>query len=357
MAGSRPDKLVTIADVAERAGVSQMTVSRVINGSAAVRDAKRSRVEQAINDLGYVPNRLARGLSARRLGVIAVLVPDLTNPYFTEIVHKIEEVANEQGLTVLLGNSDERPEREADFLQTVAALRLDGAIIGATGDSAAPSIKLLEGAGIPVVMIDRRIDKLDLDIVLGATTEPAELLTRHLIEHGHRRIGMIGGPSTASTSRERADGYRQALSHAQIEADPALYRESRFRRADGHRIGKELLEAKSPPTALLTANSFLAFGVISAAQELGLRVPDDLAIASFDDFEIGPREPILTCADQPASEIAELATRRLLARMRGDESEPRTVTVGTDLIIRSSCGCGDGHGEAALAAGGETTPT
>ena len=133
MATARSEKQVTIADVAERAGVSQMTVSRVINASAAVRSDKRARVERAIRELGYVPNRLARGLSARRLGVIAVLVPDLTNPYFTEIVHKIEEVANEQGLTVLLGNSDERPEREADFLRTVAALRLDGAIIGATG--------------------------------------------------------------------------------------------------------------------------------------------------------------------------------------------------------------------------------
>ena len=133
MATTRPDGQVTIADVAQRAGVSQMTVSRVINSSAAVRPDKRARVERAIEELGYVPNRLARGLSARRLGVIAVLVPDLTNPFFTEIVHKIEDVANEQGLTVVLGNSDERPEREADFLRTVAALRVDGAIIGATG--------------------------------------------------------------------------------------------------------------------------------------------------------------------------------------------------------------------------------
>jgi LacI family transcriptional regulator len=339
MAATRADRQVTIADVAERAGVSQMTVSRVINASAVVKPDKRARVERAVKELGYVPNRLARGLSARRLGVIAVLVPDLTNPYFTEIVHKIEEVANEQGLTVLLGNSDERPDRESDFLQTVAALRVDGAIIGATGDSAAASIKQLEGAGIPVVAIDRRIDKLELDIVLGATTEPAELLTQHLVEHGHQRIGMIGGPSTASTSRERADGYRQALREAGLKIDPALYRESRFSQSDGFAIGTELLSQPDRPTALLTANSFLAFGVIAAAEALGIKVPDDLAIASFDDFEIGPRAPILTCADQPASEIAELAARRLLARMRGDDSEPRTAIVGTDLRIRTSCGC------------------
>ena len=339
MAAARSTKQVTIADVAERAGVSQMTVSRVINASAAVRSDKRARVERAIKELGYVPNRLARGLSARQLGVIAVLVPDLTNPYFTEIVHKIEEIANEQGLTVLMGNSDERPEREADFLRTVAALRVDGAIVGATGDAAAASIKQLGSAGIPVVAIDRRIDKLELDMVLGATTEPAQLLTQHLIEHGHRRIGMIGGPSTASTSRERGEGYRQALREAQIEVDPSLYRDSRFSRSDGFDIGSELLGGPDPPTALLTANSFLAFGVIGAAEALGLRVPDDLAIASFDDFEIGPREPILTCADQPASEIAELAARRLLALMRGDDSEPRTAIVGTDLRIRTSCGC------------------
>ena len=136
-----------------------MTVSRVINSSAAVRPDKRARVERAVEELGYVPNRLARGLSARRLGVIAVLVPDLTNPFFTEIVHKIEDVANEQGLTVVLGNSDERPEREVDF-PTVAALRVDGAIIGATGDGAAASVRRLQTAGIPVVALDRRVGKL-----------------------------------------------------------------------------------------------------------------------------------------------------------------------------------------------------
>jgi LacI family transcriptional regulator len=346
MATIRSDGQVTIADVARRAGVSQMTVSRVINSSAAVRPDKRARVERAIEELGYVPNRLARGLSARRLGVIAVLVPDLTNPFFTEIVHKIEDVANEQGLTVVLGNSDERPEREADFLRTVAALRVDGAIIGATGDGAVSSVRRLQSAGIPVVALDRRVGKLDIDIVLGAASEPAQLLTQHLIQHGHKRIGMIGGPATASTSRERAEGYRQALREAGLDEDPSLYRESRFSRSDGSRIGRELLEQPDRPTALLTANSFLAFGVIDAAESLGLSVPGDLAIASFDDFEIGPREPILTCADQPASDIAELAARRLLARLRGDDSEARTVIVGTDLKIRTSCGCS--HGESPL---------
>jgi LacI family transcriptional regulator len=240
---------------------------------------------------------------------------------------------------VLLGNSDEQQDREANFLQTVAALRVDGAILGATGDGTVASVKPLQAAGIPVVAIDRRVDRLAADIVLGATTGPARLLTQHLIEHGHTRIGMIGGPSTASTSRERAEGYREALQEARLEADPELYRESRFSRSDGLQIGRELLERPDRPTALLTANSFLAFGVIEAADGLGLRVPDDLAIASFDDFEIGPRPPILTCADQPASDIAELATRRLLSRMRGDESEPRTLVLGTDLRIRTSCGC------------------
>jgi LacI family transcriptional regulator len=345
MATTRSEGQVTIADVARRAGVSQMTVSRVINSSAAVRPDKRGRVERAIEELGYVPNRLARGLSARRLGVIAVLVPDLTNPFFTEIVHKIEDVANEQGLTVVLGNSDERPEREADFLRTVSALRVDGAIIGATGDGAVSSVRRLQNAGIPVVALDRRVGKLDIDIVLGAASEPAQLLTQHLIQHGHKRIGRIGGPATASTSRERAEGYRQALREAGLDEDPSLYRESRFSRSDGSRIGRELLEHPDRPTALLTANSFLAFGVIDAAKSLGLSVPDDLAIASFDDFEIGPREPILTCADQPASDIAELAARRLLARLRGDDSEARTVIVGTDIRIRTSCGCS--HGESA----------
>ena len=253
-----------------------------------------------------MPNRLARGLSARQLGVIAVLVPDLTNPYFTEIVHKIEEIANEQGLTVLLGNSDERPRargglsanrcRPAPGRRDPRSHRRRG---GRERQAARErwdsgrrdrSSHRQAGAGHRPRRDDRT--RPAAHAASDRARSPADRDDRRPLDRLHQPRARRGLSPGASRGPDR-DG---SIAVPGVEVSPVG--RSRNRR--------ELLGGSDPPTALLTANSFLAFGVISAAEALGLKVPDDLAIASFDDFEIGPREPILTCADQPASEIAEL---------------------------------------------------
>jgi LacI family transcriptional regulator len=316
-----------------------MTVSRVLNGSPRVSDDTRLAVQQAIDELGYVPSRQAQRLNGSRLGVIALLVPDLSNPYFIEIVRSVEDLATANGLTVLVGNSDERAERERFFVETIAALNLDGAIIGATGDNATETIRRLESTGTPIVLIDRRVEGIEADFVVGAGEEPAYQLTGHLIDHGHTRIAVVAGPQSASTSRERIIGYERALRERKVPVERRLIRSAEFTRPGGHGAGIEILSLAQRPSAVVTANSFIAFGVIDAARQLGLSVPEDVAVVSFDDFEVTPAEPLLTCADQPAAEIGRSAVTSLLERMDGDDSPPRTMVLGAELNIRTSCGC------------------
>lgn len=335
---ARPRR-ATIAEVANRAGVSKMTVSRVANGSARVSSQTRNAVLAAIDELGYIPNRVARGLTGQRLGLLAVIVPDLENPFFTRIVRSVEDVANANGRTVILGNSDEQLQREAAYLEAFAALQVDGVLLGATGDASAPYVARVQRAGVPVVLIDRRVPGIQADVVVGAAMEPARFLTEHLLDHGHVRIGMVAGPSSASTSRDREAGYRQALADRGLQPSADLVQGEGFTRAAGLAAGRALLRRADRPSAVVAANSFLAFGVIAAARELGLEVPDDLAVVSFDDYEITAGEPFLTCADQPAADIAQAATRLLLERIAGADGLPRTVVVGTELRVRTSCGC------------------
>jgi LacI family transcriptional regulator len=333
---------VTAAQVAERAGVSKMTVSRVVNGSKRVTDETRRAVKTAIKELGFVPSQLARRLTGRRLGVVALLVPDLANPFFTQVIHGCEDVMRDAGFTILLGNSGEAPHREKSFLETVGALQVDGVILGATGDAATAAVQRLQRAGIAVVLIDRSVADVDADLVVGAAVTPAYLLTQHLLGHGHRRIAMVGGSPEASTSRDRIRGYRDALRDHGIEPDERLIMGGAFTREVGKTTGAALLVAPDRPTAIVAANSLLAFGVIDAALDLDLRVAKDLAVVSFDDVEVTAGRPFLTCADQPAEEVGRIAAVRLLKRLNGDESPAETIVLDTQVRIRASCGCDPG---------------
>jgi LacI family transcriptional regulator len=330
---------VTAAEVAERAGVSKMTVSRVVNGSKRVTDETRCSVEAAIKELGFVPSQLARRLTGRRLGVVALLVPDLANPFFTQVIHGCDGVMRDAGFIILLGDSGEASEREKSLLERVGALNVDGVILGATGDAATAAVQRLQGTGTPIVLIDRSVAGVDADLVVGTTVEPAYSLTKHLLGHGHRRIAMVGGSAEASTSRDRVSGYRRALCDHGIEVDQRLIMGGAFTREVGKTAADILLALPERPTAIVAANSLLAFGVIDAALDLNLRVADDLAVVSFDDVEVTAGEPFLTCADQPAEEIGRVAAIRLLKRLDGDECPAETIVLDTQIRIRASCGC------------------
>ncbi len=329
---------VTIADVARRARVSPMTVSRVVNGSDHVSDQTRRRVERAMVNLGYIPNRVARGLVVNKLGVLALVIPDLSNPFFTKVARGVEARANLAGYTVILGNSDEDAHREEAYLRAVSSLQVDGVILASSGRGSGASLAWPLRRGIPVVLLDREVDGFEGDFVHGESRRASRLLVEHLIEHGHHRIAMVSGPLEASTARDREHGYRAALGHHGLRFDPALLRRAPYTRAGGYREALALLAREDRPSAVFAANNFLAFGVMDAAREQGLRVPQDLAVVTFDDVEIAADEPFLTCADQPAEALGQAAIGLLLDRLDGDHSPPRTVMLETELRIRRSCG-------------------
>jgi LacI family transcriptional regulator len=331
---------VTIRDVAVRCGVSPMTVSRVINGSARVSPETRRRVEQAIAELGYVPSSLARGLSRRRTGTIAVIVPDVANPFFTLIVRAAEEVARRAGYRVILCDTRADLAVEQDVVGEMLAHRVEGIVIAPVGKRSAPHLRRLDRFGMPFVLIDRTVEGVDADAVLGDSVGGATQLVEHLIALGHRRIGMIVESDEVSTARDRRRGYEAALRGAGIALDPALVAEASVDPAGGVAGMTELLGVEEPPTAVFTVNNLVAVGAIEAVRAAGLEVPDDVALVCFDDIEYASRlYPFLTAMEQPAETFGTLGTQLLLERIEGRGPDRRqTVVLSGQFVVRRSCG-------------------
>jgi LacI family transcriptional regulator len=317
-----------------------MTVSRVVNDSSSVTAATRRRVERALRELDYIPNRAARSLVVNRLGVLALLIPDISNPFFPLLVRGAEGVARSADYALVLGNSDEDLDRESSFLTAVCSLGVDGVLLAPAGDGSAASLELLERQRVPFVLIDRTIDGVAADVVRGESRAAACRLTEHLIRHGHERIAMVSGPADITTARHRELGFSDALAAHGLPLSPELVRRVPYTRSAGHRAALAVLSGPDRPTGLVTANNFLAFGALDAARELGIRVPEELAIVTFDDVEIVAEEPFLTCAAQPAEAIGRVALQRLIARLDDDELPHEEIVLDTDIRIRHSCSCG-----------------
>jgi LacI family transcriptional regulator len=331
---------VTIKEVARHAGVSAMTVSRVINSSPSVSPETRSRVELAIAELGYIPSRLARGLSAQRTGTLALIVPDVANPFFTLIVRGSEDVARRAGFRLLLCDTRADLELEREVIDELIAHRVEGILIAPVSDRSREHLRRLARYGVPFVLVDRTVPGVEADTILGDSAGGAQQLVEHLIALGHRRIGMITESNTVSTARDRRHGYHAALAAAELDADPALLVESSVD-PDGGRDGmRRLLELDEPPTAVFTVNNLVALGAIEAVRATGREVPDDVALVCFDDIEYASRmHPFLTVMEQPAETFGTLGTQLLLERIerRGDNRR-RTVVLPAQFIVRRSCG-------------------
>jgi len=330
---------VTIREVAERAGVSTMTVSRVLNESNRVQPETRQKVELAIAELGYVPNSLARGLSSQKTGVLALIVPDVANPFFTKVVRGAENVGWRNGYRAILCNTENDITREEAYLEDMLAQRVEGLIIAPTSDQSRRQLNLVAQHKVPFVMIDRAVEGLDNDLVEGDNIGGAKKLVEHLIKLGHRRIAMVNGPLDISTSRDRLKGYCQALEAANIAYDPELVLQTNVDQLGGYRAGKQLLGFKVRPSAVFTVNNLTAVGVIQVVREAGLTIPEDLALVCFDDIEIASIIcPFVTVMAQPAESFGTIALQLLLDRISGRAVERRHVTLSPELIIRESCG-------------------
>jgi LacI family transcriptional regulator len=332
---------VTMRQVAEKAGVSAMTVSRVINESPRVSEEARTRVEAAIAELGYVPNRLASGLIRRKTGAIGLIVPDVANPFFTLVVRGAEEVAWRAGYHVILCNTQGNIERERGYLEDMLAFQVEGLLIVPAGDRSRPSLRVLKKNGVPFVLIDRSIEGHEGDLVQGDSVAGARRLIEHLISLGHRHIGMVTETNEVSTARDRVQGYREALAGAGIQFRPELVVEaSAIDVAAAHDATVKLLDLLDPPTAIFSVNNIAVVGVAEAARERGLEIPRDLALVCFDDIEHASRFlPFLTVMAQPAETFGTIATQLLLDRIAGHVSDRRRVVVlPPDFVVRESCG-------------------
>jgi LacI family transcriptional regulator len=331
---------VTISDVARSAGVSSMTVSRVMNDSAGVRPATRQRVEVAIAELGYVPNRLARGLSRQRTGTLAVIVPDVANPFYTLIVRGAEDVARRAGFRVILCDTRSDIVAEQEVIEEMIAHRVEGILIAPVNDRSRDHLRRLAKFGVPFVLVDRTVPGIDSDAVLGDSESGARQLIEHLIAHGHRRIGMIVEAGDVSTARDRRRGYEAALTAAGIPVDTALVAHAAVDPSGGLDGMRQLLALEDPPTAVFTVNNLVAVGAIEAVRAAGLEVPDDIALVCFDDIEYASRlYPFLTVMEQPAETFGTLGTQLLIERLEGRGSErSRLVVLPAEFIIRRSCG-------------------
>jgi LacI family transcriptional regulator len=334
--------VVTLQDVAQHAGVSAMTVSRVINHPARVAPATRQRVEQVIHDLGFVPNALARSLLHGRTHTIALIVSDISNPFFTQVARGVEDVAQRNGYTVIFGNSDESPEKERQYIQALRSRRIDGMLIAPAGSASRPMLELLLRHKNPFVLIDRVIEGVPADTVIGDSVGGARLLTEHLIGLGHRRIALVNGPLEVSTARDRRRGYLEALHAHGIESSPLLIVEGYYKRDSGYQAARQLLALPPDqrPTAIFAGNNFLSVGVIEALREARLAVPQDIAVVSFDDIELASAiYPFLTVVAQPARTFGTIAMQFLLDRLDGVEPPaPRKVVLPPELLVRISCG-------------------
>jgi LacI family transcriptional regulator len=331
--------LSTIHDVAKRAGVSPGTVSRVLNNASNVTPEIREKVERVIEELGYVPNVVARSLRIKRTRSLALLIPDITNIFWTTIARGVEDAAQSRDYSVLLCNTDENPTKQLRYLNLVASQRVDGVII-APHDSNAGQLKKLWDRGIPAVVVDRRIKGWEVDTVCSDSVSGARALVQHLIQLGHKHIAIISGPSTISTAEDRVAGYCIALTEAGIPINPRLIKRGEYRNASGEYLTQQLLDEGLNVTAIFAANNTIAMGVIDALEKRELRIPEDVAIVSFGDFPHDSRFfPFLTSVVQPAYEMGMNAAQLLFSRLDTEGNLlPRIIELPTRLVIRYSCG-------------------
>lgn len=331
--------MTTITDVAKRAGVAPVTVSRVINGAPNVNPATRERVERTIVELGYVPNVVARSLRSKRTRTLAFVVPDITNPFWTTVARGVEDAAQEYGYSVLLCNTDENLAKQQRYVDILISQRVDGVII-APSSTDATKLAALCDHDIATVVLDRRLEGWKMDMVYSDSISGAYALVRHLIGLGHTRIAILSGPEGAATAEDRIAGYRLALHEAGIPVDPRLIRRGGFNSQAGAMLTRELLDEGLGVTAIFAANNAIALGTIEAIRLRGLRIPRDVALVCFDDYPYTAGFfPFLTVVAQSAYDMGANAAQLLFSRLQSDVPlKPRRVVLPVRLIVRYSCG-------------------
>ncbi len=329
--------MATIQDVALLAKVSTATVSRVMRQPETVKDATKERVLEAIKLLDYKPNILARHLRRMETRTIIVVVPDITNPFFSEVLLGIESIAQEKGYQLLLGNTQKDANREYQYLDLLKQKKADGIILLtarmkkqiieelAEQFPVVLACEYIEGSNIPTVSIDNIIS--------------AKKMTEHLLRLGHQRIGYLSGSMDIILSRDRLRGFKQCMSEHGLRTESILIQEGDFTYSTGYNLMLKLLALEDPPTAVFAGNDEMAIGAIKAIKKLGLNVPKDITVVGFDGIQLGTIvQPRLTTIVQPMFEMGVQAMQLLLKQLEGERVTQSTIVLQGKLLVRNSCG-------------------
>jgi LacI family transcriptional regulator len=335
--------MATMGDVARVAGVSVSTVSHVLNGTRAVAPATRARVEEAVAGLAYRRNGLARSLARRETRTVGVAVSALTNPYFGPLVSALNRELEERGYTVMVGDTGDEPAREAAVVERMLDQRVAGLLLAPTAAAGGGVVPQVQAQGVPVVLVDRHTEAA-CDQVVPLNREPVEHLVEHLADRGHTRVAAVAGLPGLDTTAERLAGYRAVVARRGLDDDPALVLPGRSRADDAQHAVARAFAGADRPTAVVVLNNAMTIGALRALRDLGLRVPGDVALACYDDFEWADLfHPRLTAVRQDLEGMARRAVELLLGRMSGDARPPVLERVAPSLRHRESCGCAPGE--------------
>jgi LacI family transcriptional regulator len=323
-------------DVAERAGVGMMTVSRVLNGTARVREETRARVYRALEELQYRPNHLARALRGSRSYSIGVIIPDLDDPFFSSFAHAINTVAKQHSYSVLITTTNENAEIELEEARELVGRQVDGLVLipACKGQS---HLDDQEFARTPMVFADRPGPHAQMDRVLVDNRKGAIAAVEHLIQHGHKRICFIGMGRRIFTIEARLSGYKKAMSAANLQAETFLAGEDEQATLEYFR---KLQTRRNPPTAIFACSGLVSRHALHALAVLGASIPDQIAFLGFDDFALADiLRPAVTVVRQPVQRLGQQAAEMLFKRLEKPNAAPQKITLPVEMILRSSCGC------------------
>jgi len=332
-------QMVTMGDVARLAGVSITTVSHVLNGTRPASEAATRRVMEAVERTGYTPNTIARALARASTQSLGLAISGLANPYFTDLIAAVEREAGRAGHTLLLGDTREDADQELRMVQALLERRVDGLLLAPSPGAFERTLPFLAAQDVPVVLIDR-MPGGDFDQVGSDNEAPTTQLVEHLAALGHRRIGMVMGLAALPTTAERVRGYRAGMASAGLPVDEALIAYGGSQRDLARDATHALLDLADPPTALVSGNNFMTIGVMRGLADRELRVPEDIALVTFDDFEWADLfHPRLTAMAQSIGELGQRAVELLLSRIENPSLPSRSVRLPTTFVHRDSCGC------------------
>jgi LacI family transcriptional regulator len=332
--------MATIKEVARRARVSVGTVSNILSEAVPVSAALRERVMVAIRELDYHPNHVARSLKVRQTKMLGMVIPDITNPFFPQLVRGAEDGALQRGYMLVTFNTDDRVEREEQVLTVLRSRKVDGVLLVIAPTSGRSGhIERVIASGVRVVCLDRLPTGVDVDGIATDNRKGAEVCIRHLVTSGHRRIAIITGPMHLTNARDRLEGYKSGLREAKLKIQPELILEGDFRLESGYLLAKELLLRKDRPSALFVSNGMMALGVVKALEETRVECPREISVATFDDLPMAEvYRPHLTAVAQPAYEIGRRGSDLLIDRIEGKPlpAKPIHILVDPELKIRES---------------------